>query len=171
MQAACMTACLDPDPISGQGAARCKDSVMKIKVTDDNLTKIWDALDRANGKAKAHVALPGDVFALATKAEESLSSRGLSARDRAGAQVVWHGGGASALAYRYKMTRTRITLIRGAKDWFLTDVARVGVYPRQGEHYRISISPAQRDRIVRTALHSFEVRNVIAEVNAVAAAG
>lgn len=132
---------------------------MHIKVTDDNLSKVWDALDRANGKAKAHVALPGDVLALATKAEGSLSSRGLPVRARVGAQVVWHGGGASALAYRYKMARTRITLTRGAKDWFLTDVKRVGVYPKQGEHFRISISPAQRDRIVAMALRTFEVRD------------
>ncbi|MGY4598108.1 hypothetical protein ACVWXL_005854 [Bradyrhizobium sp. GM22.5] len=135
--------------------------MMRIKVTDDNLSKVWDALDRANGKAKAHVALPGDVFALAIKAEGSLSSRGLPARERAGAQVVWHGGGASAQAYRYKMARTCITLTRGAKEWFLTDVKRVGVYPRQGEHYRIRISPAQRDRIVATVLRTIEVRNVV----------
>lgn len=135
---------------------------MRIKVADDNLTEIWDVLDETNGNAKKHVALPGDVFAVATKAEESLSSRGLTARERVGAQVVWHGAGASALAYRYKMVRTRITLTRGTKDWFLTDVKRVGVYPKQGEHYRISISPAQRDRIVAAALLTFEVRDAVA---------
>lgn len=135
---------------------------MRIKVTDDNLTKLWDALDEANGSAKRHVALPGDVFALETKAEECLSSRGLPARERVGAQVVWHGGGASTLAYRYKMARTRITLTRGAKDWFLTDVKRVGVYPKQGEHYRISISSAQRDRIVAMPLRTFEVHTAVA---------
>lgn len=74
---------------------------MLIKATDDNLTKLWDALDEANGNAKKHVALPGDVFGLATKAEESLSSCGLPARERVGAQVVWHGAGASVLAYPF----------------------------------------------------------------------
>ena len=139
---------------------------MKIKVTDDNLTKIWDALDEANGNAKKHVALPGDVFGLAIKAEQSLSLSGLPVRARVGARVVWHGAGASALAYRYKMARTRITLTRGVKGWFMTDVQRVRVHPKQSEHYRISISTAQRDRIVATALRTFEVRNAAAEVNA-----
>lgn len=60
-------------------------------MTDHNLTKIWDALEKANGNAEKHVALPGDAFALPTKAEEFPSSHGLSAKDRAGAQVVWHG--------------------------------------------------------------------------------
>jgi hypothetical protein len=64
------------------------------------------------------------------------------------------------------MARTRITLTRGAKDWFMTDVKRVGVYPKQGEHYRISISTAQRDRIVAVALRIFEVRNAVASANA-----
>lgn len=139
---------------------------MKIKVTDDNLTKLWDALDQANGNAKKHVALPGDIFAVATKAEESLSSSGLPIRERAGAQVVWHGAGAPVLAYRYKMARTQITLTRGAKHWFLTDVKRVGVYPKQGEHYRISISSAQRERMVTAALRTFDVRSVTAVVTA-----
>ncbi len=143
---------------------------MKIKVTDDNLTKIWEALDGANGKAKKHVALPGDVFALATKAEQTLSRSGLPVRARVGAKVVWHGAGPPVLAYRYKMARTCITLTRGAKGWFMTDARRVGVYPKQTEHYRISISPAQRDRIVATALRTFEIRNAAADVNAAPAA-
>jgi hypothetical protein len=139
---------------------------VKIKVTDDNLTKIWDALDGANGNATKHVALPGDVFALASKAEESLSRSGLSMRARVGAKVVWHGAGASALAYRYKMARTSITLTRGARGWFMTDVRRVGVHPKQAEQYRISISIVQRDRIVAAALRAFEVRNAAVENDA-----
>lgn len=135
---------------------------MKIKVANDNVTKLWDALDEANKTAKRHVAVPGDVFALATKAEESLNSRGVPARQRVGAQVVWHGAGAPVIAYRYKIIRTRITLTRGAKSWLTTDVKRVGAYPKQREHYRISITPAQRDRIVVAALRSFEVRTTAA---------
>ena len=139
---------------------------MKIKVADNNLTKLWDALDQANGNAKKHVALPGDVFALATRAEQSLSNSGLPVRERVGTKVVWHGAGASVLAYRYKMARTCITLTRGAKDWFMTDVKRVGLHPKLGEHYRISISTAQRDRMVTAALRTFEVRNAVAGANA-----
>jgi hypothetical protein len=139
---------------------------MKIKVTDDNLTKLWDTLDKVNGKANKHVALPDDIFALATKAEESLKSSGLRIAERAGAQVTWHAAGASALAYRYRMVRTRITLTRGAKHWFLTDLQRVSVYPQQREHYRINISPAQRDRIVVEALRTFDVTIEAAEAAA-----
>ncbi len=80
---------------------------MLFKATDDILSKLWDALDEANGNAKKHVALPGDVFGLATKAEESLSSCGLPARERVGAQVVWHGAGAPSWPTRSGRPRSR----------------------------------------------------------------
>jgi hypothetical protein len=132
---------------------------MKIKVTDDALLPISDALDRANGKAQKHTALPGDIFALAARAEESLISSGLPTRERAGAEVIWHGAGPTANAYGYRMTRTRVILSRGRNNWFLTGLERVGVYPRQSELYRITISPAQRERVVATALRSYQIRD------------
>jgi len=131
---------------------------VKIKIVDENLTKIWDALDRANGKAQTNTALPGDIFALANRAEASLIASGLPARDRSGSEVAWRAGGPSANAYSYKMLRTRITLTRGTESWFLNGLERVGVYPRQSELYRITISMAQRQRIVAMALAAFQVR-------------
>lgn len=131
---------------------------MKIKVVDEHLTKIWDALDRANGKAQTNTALPGNIFALANKAEASLIASGLPARDRSGSEVAWQRGGPSANAYSYKMLRTRITLTRGIESWFLTGLERVGVYPHQSELYRITLSPAERQRIVAVALAAFQVR-------------
>jgi hypothetical protein len=132
---------------------------VKIKVTDENLTKIWDALDRANGEARKNAALPGDIFALANRAEASLIASGLPTRGRSGCEVVWHAGGPSANAYSYKMLRTRITLTRGTESWFLTGLERIGVYPRQSELYRITISPAQRQRSVAVALTAFQARD------------
>ena len=138
---------------------------MRIKVTDDNQERLKAALDSANGNAWRHAAAPRHVQNLAVRAEETLKASGLPAWARVGAEVVWHGAGASALAYRYKMARTQITLTRGAKHWFLTDAKRVGVSPKRSEHYRISISSAQRDRIIATALRTFEVRCTAADVN------
>ncbi len=63
------------------------------------------------------------------------------------------------------MFRTRITLRRGSKSWFLTDLERNSVYPRQSELYRITISSAQRHRIVAGALAAFQVRDSM-DINA-----
>lgn len=140
------------DPIS-------QSEQMKTKVSDEDLKKIQDALDRTNGDARKYTALPGDIFALANRAEESLRASGLPARDRSGSEVVWHAGGPSTNAYSYKMLRTRITLTRGFESWFLIGLERIGVYPRQSELYRITISSAQRHRIVAVALAVFQVRD------------
>jgi len=132
---------------------------VKINVIDKNLQKIQNALDHANGEAQKHTALPGDIFALANRAEESLIISGLPARNRLGSEVAWHASGASANAYGYRMLRTRVTLTRGSESWFLTTLERIGVYPRQSELYRITISSAQRHRIVAVALAAFQVRD------------
>jgi len=138
---------------------------MRIKVTDDNHEQIKAALDSANGNSQRHTATPRDVQNLAARAEETLKASGLPASARMGAKVIWRGAGASALAYRYMMARTCITLTRGGKHWYLTDAKRVGVSPKRSEHYRICISAAQRDRIVATALRTFEVRCAVVGVN------
>jgi len=132
---------------------------MKIKVADKCVKKIQDALDHTNRGAHKHTALPSDIFALARRAEDSLIASGLPARDRSGSEVVWHAEGPSTNAYSYKMLRTRITLTRGFENWFLTGLERIGVYPRQSELYRITISSAQRHRIVAVALAAFQVRD------------
>ncbi|WP_180490056.1 hypothetical protein, partial [Escherichia fergusonii] len=49
-------------------------------------------------------------------------------------------------------------LTRGFESWFLTGLERIRVYPRQSELYRITISSAQRHRIVAVALAAFQVR-------------
>lgn len=131
---------------------------MKIKIVDDNITKLGAALDQANGHALKNVALVGDIFALADRAERSLTDRGLPIRERTGTEAAWPAKGPVARAYRYKMQRTLLTVQRGSRGWFLTGVQRISAYPQQGEHYQITISDRQRDRIVAAALTSFHVR-------------
>lgn len=139
---------------------------MRIKVTDANEMRLKAALNGANGKAQKYTASPVDILALANRAERSLVAAGIPGHARAGAEVIWHAAGPVAKAYGYKMTRTYVALTRGTRDWFLTEVKRVGLYPQQSERYRISISTVQRDRIVATALRIFEVRDAAAQVNA-----
>ena len=120
-----------------------------------------DALDRENGGAYAYVASAADVIALAARAEASVADRGIPVRERSGAEAFWCDRGPAARSYGYKRTQTALTLVRGTRIWFLTEAARVGVYPRQSEQYRITISTHQRDRIIKTALACFEVRNEV----------
>lgn len=133
---------------------------MRIKIDNANSSKIQEVLDRENGRAYAHVASAADVIALAARAEASLADRGIPMRQRTGSEASWCDKGPAAKSYGYKRTQTALKIVRGAgHHWFLTKAARVGVYPRQSEQYRITISATQRDHILKTALACFEVRN------------
>lgn len=133
---------------------------MRIKVHEANLSKLREAIDGVNGGAYAHVASAADVVTLAARAEASLADRGIPLRERSGSEVFWCDKGPAAKSYGYKRTQTALKVVRGTgHHWFLTEAARVGVYPRQSEKYRITISAAQRDRIVKTALACFQVRD------------
>lgn len=133
---------------------------MRITVDDANWSKLQDALDRANGGAYVHVASAADVVALAARAEASLADRGIPLRERLGSEAFWCDKGPAAQSYGYKRSQTSLTLVRGTgRHWFLIKAARVGVYPRQSAQYRITISTTQRDRIIKTTLACFQVRD------------
>lgn len=132
---------------------------MKIKVENANWSKLQDALDRTNGGAYAHVASASDVIALVARAEASLADRGIPLRQRSGSEAFWCDKGPAAKSYRYKRTHTALIVRGTGHHWFLTKAARVGVYPRQSEQYRITISAAQHERIIKAALAGFQIRN------------
>ena len=135
---------------------------MRIKIDSANWSKLQEVLDRANGGAYAHVASTSDVIALAARAEASLADRGIPMRQRSGSEAFWCDKGPAAKSYGYKRTQTALKIVRGTSHhWFLTNAARVGVYPRQSEQYRITISATQRDHIIKTALACFQVRNTV----------
>ena len=133
---------------------------MRIKIGNANWSKLQEVLDRKNGRAYAHVASASDVIALAARAEASLSNRGIPLRQRSGSEAFWCDKGPAAKSYRYKRTQTALTIVRGTGHrWFLTKAARVGVYPRQSEQYRLTISAVQRERIIKAALAGFQIRD------------
>jgi hypothetical protein len=132
---------------------------MKIKVSDANVERLEAELNRANGKSKKNTATAIDVILTAERAERNLEHSGVPVRERNGAEVTWNPAGPQARAYGFKMTRTRLKLLRCSKDWFLTDAHPHGVHPRQPEFFSIAVSPAQHDRIVKDALVGYRLRN------------
>lgn len=73
--------------------------------------------------------------------------------------MTWHDSCAAANAYRYAMTRTRLTIERGHANgqWHLTGVIRTQVYPQQAEEFDIRISCDQANWLVRRALRLYSV--------------
>jgi len=119
--------------------------------------KVGKALDECNGKATAHTYSAHDVRNLAIQAENQLAESGVPLKDRKGCTLVAVSGEATANAYKYSRKVTRVQLVRGAGDWFLTHATADGKYggQNQGEHFRIRLTPVAKAAIIRRALSSY----------------
>lgn len=123
-----------------------------ILINPNNATALEAALAKANGRAAKHTATAADVFGLAERAELHLDIDLLPKSRRPGAEVAWHAKGPFAQAYRYRMTRTKLSIRRGRKGWYLIGAQRVHLYPGQRELFHFMISVAQRDMIISRTL-------------------
>ena len=131
---------------------------MKLKITTDNATKIFDALHEVNGKANSFTISSFNAVAdFAEAVEKMLEQSQLPKAERAGVVAVIKPAGPWASAYKYAAKSTSITLERGSKDWYLTGIAETSVYPKQKESMTVKVTPAQRDTIARKALETYVV--------------
>lgn len=131
---------------------------MKINVNDTD--KIKDALAEVNGRASAHTLASWQVIKAATCAELALEDRGVPKAQRAGAVLDYYPEGpgkAYARKSRHFIT-TRITLTRGASDWFLTNCRRFDGYSDSPEHFVIQVTPAVADTIRACAMQGIVVK-------------
>lgn len=102
---------------------------MKIKITENTIDAIQAALDAVNGRAHAHTYTAADVLALAQSAEAKLKSLRIPSRLRSGSTVRATSGDKLAKAYKGRVIRTTVTLVRGSREWFLTDVHALEHWP------------------------------------------
>ena len=125
---------------------------MKIRVTSAALSRLAEndavnkALDAVNGRAdRFTISNYSMVCRVADQAEARLKV--LPKADRVGASVVYTPAGPEANAYNYCAVSTQIVLARTSGGWWLTDVIRVDVYPRQAECLRVHVTGEQADAI------------------------
>ena len=131
---------------------------MKLKIAQQNATKIYEALASVNGKASSFtVSSHSAVAAYAAAVEKMLEQSQLPKDERGGVVAQIRPPGPSANAYKYAAKSTSIRIERGSKAWFLVGVSATTVYPKQPESVAVTISPAQRDTIARKALADYRV--------------
>ena len=131
---------------------------MKIKVAQQNATKIYEALAAVNGKAVSFtISSHSAVAAYAAAVEKLLEQSQLPKAERGGVVAQIRPSGPSASAYKYPAKSTTIRIERGPKDWFLVGVSETTVYPKEAESIAVTISPAQRDTIARQALADYRL--------------
>ena len=103
---------------------------MKIKIDSKNVDKITAALDAVQGKANARTLFAGSVSDLADLAERRLDRLDIPKKYREGARAVFFEADLPG-AYKYKAETTRIIVERGKTAWYLVDVSRILIYPKQ----------------------------------------
>lgn len=127
---------------------------MKIKITRENREEIEAALKAVNGKSTSFtITTLEEVGAAAVSADEHLNNIFLDTQKAAkGARFMFIPAGPSAKSYKYPVNSTRITIEKGAKDWFLVDVGATSIYPKNPSRTALILSPVQK----RAAVLRFE---------------
>lgn len=104
-----------------------------IKIVAANLPAIQAALDTANGRSHEHtITNAADVISTAVAYEKQLLQIVGAKKYAQGAVAVFESGGRVANAYKYSRTGTRLTLRRGAGDWYLDAVTTCTIYAKGG---------------------------------------
>ena len=120
----------------------------RIKIADENFDFLYAALEFVQHRCSVNTIGVRGLLNLANTAEKRLEELGLPKSARAGAKFEYHDSGPSANAYKYAQGATMVTIDRGTSAWYLTDVRRVEVYPRQSGLAKITLSKAQDELCV-----------------------
>lgn len=133
---------------------------MKIKINETNREAITAALAAANGKATAHTFTnASEIIAAACDAEAQITELQLNKADRAGVIANSLSGGSVPNAYKYARTITRVSLVRGGADWFLTDAKSFETFSRNAGETRITLTSAQAAAVVAKFSTRFSVNS------------
>lgn len=106
-----------------------------MKINTNNKIKIQEAINKKMGKARSFKATASELIELSRTAEKRLSIFGLPKNSRSGAVMVHRDP--LPRSYKYKTTASKVTLARGAKDWFLVSVERVDLYPGSDRLFKV----------------------------------
>ena len=128
---------------------------MKIKI---NSPKLANALAIANGKCTAHTARISDFLGSALRAEMELADLKLPKKRRIGAGFTFESGRKLPSSYKYRRTITRARLVRGARDWFVSEISTVEVWPSVGGGSILILTQSQADCAIAEFKQKFRVQ-------------
>ena len=115
---------------------------MKIKLSQSNRAAIDIVVSESIVGAETHTARSGTLLEFAHAMELKLDALDIPKRDRAGAIGYGMSGGSIPRAYKYSRILSKYKIIRGASDWFLTELRRVDNYGNAAAD-NLSLTPKQ----------------------------
>lgn len=131
---------------------------MKIKICEENKDKINEEIAIIEGKATARTCNFEDVVKLVDFAEKHLINFYVPKKYWNKFQASYCekiGCGSYADKY-YSANTTEISITRGSKDWFLTDVKRIEINPRDAKNgYSVKPTSEIIDIVREKAVENF----------------
>lgn len=133
---------------------------MKINVTEKNREKIEAAIDQKLGRAKSFVHDFDQALAACEEAESRLEEIGLILSERSGCSFVHKLEGPKANSYRFSAVASELRFVRGVKAWFLVDVERSQVFPREPERFALELTSEQITTGIQRLLDNLDINEV-----------
>jgi len=112
---------------------------MKINMVEQNAARVEAEIAKAMGRARCFVHDFRDAMRACGKAEARMNAIGLIQAERRGCVFVHRLSGPEARSYRYSAAASTLTFVHGPKSWFLVDVERTKVYPKQPEYLSLKV--------------------------------
>ena len=129
-----------------------------VKIDEKNQNEIAGLLEEVEGKSWVNCSSMNDLLALARRAENRLSNLEIPKKERSGAEFYNSPGGPSAFSYGGSQGATAVRIVRKSSEWYLMEVARIQVFPRQYKKNILTITKQQRDIAVAKFCQGFEVK-------------
>lgn len=124
-----------------------------MKIRTDETAAIESELRRAQGRARARTLDADDIAWLAKAAEGRLDRLGIPLRLRKGATAARYDADL-AKSYDYRAESTMVTIERGStgregrRNWYLTSVDRVPIYPGESSRCQVNLTDDQHQYLV-----------------------
>lgn len=129
-----------------------------IATFNEAFKQLDQAVETVNGRATAFTLSSRNILDLADEAEKWLDRHDMPKKSRVGVRVFHRPAGPSAKSYKFRATTTEVVIVRRTSGWFLSEIKRGFVNPKQGATTRYIINEATRDVIVRNALAGTEIK-------------
>jgi hypothetical protein len=119
-----------------------------IKIDGNNRNKISELLTATQEKCDVNLLSVEQVFEFANQAETKLDEMGISVKNRNTAEFYYQPPGPMAKSYRFRQGATTILIIRKSKNWFVSEIKRIKVYPCSHKVASLILTPTQRDLVI-----------------------
>lgn len=131
---------------------------MKIKIAEENRSRIEYALKAVNGNAAAHAFTTFEELAeLARETDKRLLAM-LPKSKHKGARLSARSGESVANKYKYTRAGTAVVIERGVDAWFIVSLSACTLFCNSGGERTLLLTKQQDEEAVKRLRSTYQVR-------------